>query len=162
MCPHFDGKYKKRFEGWLSDEERAELKYKVRTIGGHIVFPAHRRNGFTVSQARGINSALCDRFDLSLACIHRFYLNEESPITNTLMNHRDFFDLFVDFNGYLDFFWLQDFVSSKGRVEYSLPFDNFNRSPLPQTVDEYRQYTSHVLYLLTSRNNRILNSLSYP
>ena len=34
MCPHFDGKYNNRFEGWLSDTERDELKHKVRTIGG--------------------------------------------------------------------------------------------------------------------------------
>lgn len=41
MCPHFDGIYNGKFDGWLSDSERDELQYTVRTIGGHIVFPAH-------------------------------------------------------------------------------------------------------------------------
>jgi len=38
MCPHYDGKYKGRFDGWLSEEESIEFKHKVRTIGGHIIF----------------------------------------------------------------------------------------------------------------------------
>ena len=36
MCPHFDGKYNSIFDGWLLPEEIETLKYKVRTIGGHI------------------------------------------------------------------------------------------------------------------------------
>lgn len=39
MCPHFDGKYNNKFDGWLSDLEKEELKHKVRTIGGHISCP---------------------------------------------------------------------------------------------------------------------------
>lgn len=160
MCPHFDGKYNNKFGGWLSDEEREELKHKVRTIGGHLIFPAHNKNGFTVNQARGISRRICDRFDLTLECIRRFYLNEENPLSKTLTNYKDYFDLFVDFNGYIEFFHLQEFVGSDNRVEFSLPFDNFNRSPLPQTIDEYRKYMVHTLYLMTSRNKRIFKSIN--
>jgi len=97
MCPHFDGKYKGKFDGWLSDFEKEEFKYKVRTIGGHIIFPAHKKNGFTINQARGVNRIICDRFDLTLECIKRFYQNEQSPLYDTLMKYTDFFDLFDDF-----------------------------------------------------------------
>lgn len=158
MCPHFDGKYNNKLEGWLSGEEREELKHKVRTIGGHIIFPAHKKNGFTINQARGVSRILCDRFDLTLECIRRFYFDDESPLTKTLTNYKDFFDLFVDFKGYVDFFHLQDFVGSQDQVEFSLPFDNFNRPPLPQTIDEYKKYKEHTLHLVTSRNERIIKN----
>ncbi|MEJ5315581.1 MAG: hypothetical protein WHS63_01095 [Tenuifilum sp.] len=160
MCPHFDGNYRNKFYGSLSDNELEELKHKVRTIGGHIVFPAHKKNGFTINQARGVNRIICDRFDLTLECIRRFYNNEESPLTKTITNYKDFFDLFVDFKGYVDFFHLQDFVDQNGQIEFSLPFDNFNRPPLPQTINEYKKYMEHTLELMNNRNKRILKSLT--
>ena len=55
MCPHFDKKYSSKFNGWLQDNEIEELKHKVRTIGGHLIFPAHKKNGVTINQAKGIN-----------------------------------------------------------------------------------------------------------
>lgn len=158
MCPHFDGKYKNKFDGWLPDLEREELKHKVRTIGGHIIFPAHKKNGFTVNQARGVSRIICDRFDLTLECIRRFYKDEQSPLYNTLINYKDFFDLFIDFKGYVDFFLLQDFINNKELIEFSLPFDNFTRPPLPQTIDEYKQYKTHIIDLVNRRNKRILEN----
>jgi hypothetical protein len=159
MCPHFDRKYNGKFNGWLSDFEREELKHKVRTIGGHIIFPAHQKNGFTINQARGINRKIGDRFDLTLECIRRFYQKEKSPLYDTFMRYEEFFDLFVDFSGYVDFFMLQDFTDNQEQIRFSLPFDNFNRPPLPQTVDEYREYKTHTIVLMNSRNKRILESL---
>lgn len=158
MCPHFDGKYNGKFEGWLSDDEKEDLKYKVRTIGGHIIFPAHRRSGFTINQARGVNRKICDRFDLTLECIRRFYLEEQSPLYNTLLRYKDFFGLFCDFRGYIEFFMLQDFINEKEQINFSLNFDDFIRPPLPQTVDEYRKYKNHTIDLINRRNKRILES----
>lgn len=158
MCPHFDGKYNNKFEGWLSEFESGELKQKVRTIGGHIIFPAHKKNGFTVNQARGVNRIICDRFDLTLECIRRFYKDEKSPLYNTLINYKDFFDLFIDFKGYVNFFLLQDFINKQEQIEFSLPFDNFTRPPLPQTIDEYKQYKTHIIDLINRRNQRILEN----
>ena len=156
MCPHFDGKYSNKFNGWLSELEREELKQKVRTIGGHIIFPAHKKNGFTINQARGVNRIICDRFDLTLECIRRFFQDEESPLSKTLSNYKDFSDLFIDFKGYIGFFHLQDFIDPQEQIEFSLPFDNFDRSPLPQTIDEYKQYKNHILHLMNKRNKRIM------
>ena len=155
MCPHFDGTYNGKFDGWLSDSERDELQYIVRTIGGHIVFPAHQKDGFTINQARGVNRKICDRFDLTLECIRLFYRNENSPLYGTLTRYKDFFDIFVNFKEYIEFFLLQDFIDVKEQVKFSLPFDGFNRSPLPQNVDEYRRYKTHTIDLITSRNYRI-------
>ena len=155
MCPHFDRKYKVDLEGWVSDLEKEELKHKVRTIGGHIIFPAHKKGGFTVNQARGVNKMICDRFDLTLECIRLFYLREHSPLYDTLIRYRDFFELFVNFHNYVDFFMLQDYIGRNGQINFSLPFDNFNRSPLPKTSDEYAKYKNHVIDLINSRNSRI-------
>jgi hypothetical protein len=140
--------------------EREEFKHKVRTIGGHIIFPAHKKNGFTINQARGVSRIISDRFDLTLECIRRFYRDEESPLSKTLTNYKDFFDLFLDFKGYVDFFHLQDFIDKQEQVEFSLPFDNFTRPSLPQTIDEYKQYKDHTIHLMNKRNRRILGSLT--
>ena len=160
MCPHFVDKYGGRFNSWLAETERDEFKRKVRTIGGHIIFPAHRTNGFTINQSRGVNRKICDRFDLTLECIRRFYNKEESPLHETLLRYSNFFDLFSDFSSYIDFFLLQDFINENQQVRFSLPFDGFNRSPLPQTKDEYKEYKDHTIVLINSRNKRILENLN--
>lgn len=159
MCPHFDGKYRNIFSGWLREVEREEFKQKVRTIGGHIIFPAHKKNGFTINQARGVSRIICDRFDLTLECIRRFYRDKESPLSRILLNYKDFFDLFVDFNGFIDFFHLNDFINQEYQIEFSIPFDNFSRPPLPQIVDEYKRYKDHTIDLINKRNERILKRI---
>ncbi len=158
MCPHFDGKYNGIFNGWLTNEEIKLLKHKVRTIGGHIVFPAHKKNGFTINQARGISRKIGDRFDLTLECIRRFYKNEQSPLYNALNRYKDFFDLFIDFNEYVDFFLLQDFLNNQKQIIFALPFDDFLRSPLPQNSDEYMQYKDKTIEIIEKRNYRILRN----
>ena len=158
MCPHFDGKYNNRFEGWLSESEKEELKHKV-AIGGHILFPAHKKNGFTINQARGVSRIICDRFDLTLECIRRFYSNEQNPLNDSLLRYKEFFDLFVDFNGYVDFFLLQDFIDENGQIKFSIPFDDFKRPALPQNIEEYKNYTIHTINIMNKRNKRILENI---
>lgn len=133
ICPHFYDKYNGKFNGWISEKEGNELKYVVRTIGGHIVFPAHRKEGFTINQARGVNQKISDRFDLTLECIKRYYENKHSPLYKTLKRYSEFLDLFVDFKGFVNFFLLQDFLDKKNEVIFCIPFDDFNRGPLPES-----------------------------
>ncbi len=156
ICPHYVGKYNGKLDGWLLDFEKEELQHKVRTIGGHIIFPANWRNGFTINQARGVNKKICDRFDLTLECIRRFYLEKQSPLFDTFLRYKDFFDLFVDFKGFTEFFFLQDFIGEDEQINFSLPFDDFVRPALPQTVEEYRIYYLNILEIINKRNNRLL------
>ncbi|MDO5665608.1 MAG: hypothetical protein Q4G63_10190, partial [Bacteroidia bacterium] len=65
------------------------------------------------------------------------------------------FLLFKDFKNYVDFFLLQDFVDDNYEVKFSLPFDNFIRSPLPQNIQEYQDYKDHTIKLVDLRNKRI-------
>ena len=161
MCPHFVGKYNGKLDDWLSDSDKERFQHKVRTIGGHIVFPAHRKNGFTINQARGVNRKISDRFDLTLECVRRFYKNEKSPLSSVLDRYSNFFEIFRDFKGYIDFFMLQDFIDTNEKIKFSLPFDNFNRSALPENKEEYESYMNKTIELIDKRNKKIMKRMNY-
>lgn len=127
---------------------------KSYTIGGSIIFPK-RRSG-SINQSRGCNPQIKDRWDLTLECIRKFYLGEPSPLYDTLVNEKRFFELFVDFKGYVDFFFLQDCVSSDYQsVNLWLGSGEFTYYPLPATVDEYLHWIHKNLEFVRNRNQRI-------
>jgi hypothetical protein len=137
------------------------------SIGGYTLFPGGKRDGFqTINQARGCNLKIVDRFDLTLECIRRQYLGITNPLANTLNGYWDFFELFCDFRGYVEFFLLQDLVDGAfERVKFHLPFDDeFPSRPFPKTVDEYLHYMNNTLTFIHRRTERMLNfsrSLSF-
>lgn len=123
------------------------------TIGGEIIFP--KRHG-GINQSRGCNIFICDRFDLTLECIRRFYLNEQSPLSEVLEKDKNYFELFVDFRGYVDFFFLNDLVSDDyTRIKFWCPVNLFEKYPFPKTVDEYLLYIDNELNFVSKRNKRI-------
>lgn len=123
------------------------------TLGGEIIFPK-RKGG--INQCRGCNPYIKDRWDLTLECIRRFYINEKSPLSDVLLHDKDFFDLFVDFKGYVDYFYLQDCVSPDySKVNYWLGNGEFEAFPLPKTVEEYLMWIERELSFVEMRNNRI-------
>lgn len=74
------------------------------TIGGMMVFPANRIDGkMTINGARGFHPRIKDRFDVTLECFRRHYHAEDGPLRKVLQRYADFFDLFGDFTGYVDF-----------------------------------------------------------
>ncbi|MFC1760238.1 DUF6994 family protein, partial [Candidatus Neomarinimicrobiota bacterium] len=93
---------------WLTKKipnEVDELFDTGSTIGAYTVFPNNRIDGnYTINQARGINSLIDDRFDLTLECIRLFYLEQKSPLFDTLLRYKNFFDLFDNFIGFIHFF----------------------------------------------------------
>ncbi len=83
---------------------------KSYTIGGSIIFPTSN----SINVARG--TSLNDRFDLTLECIRLYYLGDNTlkankTIFDALMTNKPFFDLFENFKGYVDFFYLNDLVT---------------------------------------------------
>ena len=123
------------------------------TIGGMMIFPKHAGS---INQAKGTSPKLRDRGDLTLECIRRHYCNEESPISKALARDKDFFDLFVDFKGFVDYFFLQDCVSPDcSSVKIWVGNADFNEDPLPKTVDEYLLWISQQMDFLEKRNGRI-------
>ena len=112
------------------------------TIGGYVIFPSNRiENKMTINGSRGLNHSIRDRIDLTLECIRRHYSNEGNPLNDTLKRYAEFFGLFGDFKGYIDFFLFQDLVARDySTIRFFLPFDGFTNSPLPQNVEEYQLY----------------------
>lgn len=127
------------------------------TIGAYIVFPSRRIEGKpTINGARGLHHKIRDRFDLTLECIRLHYRGQRSPLSETLARYADFFTLFRSFEGYVDYFLLQDLVSKDGTsVNFFIPFRDFDGYPLPGNVHEYRSYKDSLVSFVVARNDRI-------
>ena len=142
----------------VPETQQAEFSRRGYTIGGFLIFPGNRINGRpTINQARGMSSRIEDRFDLTLECIRRHYSGAESPLSVVLDQYSDFFALFDSFEGYVNFFLLQDLVTENHEgVDFLLPFEDFGVSPaLPQTLAEYRLFRDRMLQWIENRNTRI-------
>lgn len=128
------------------------------TIGARTLFPGRKVDGLqTINQARGFSSEIKDRFDLTLECIRLFYLGQASPLSHAFERYAGFFELFGDFEGYVDFFLLQDLIDGSS-VRFFLPFDSFeDTGPYPNNIDEYIAYMNSSIDFVKSRNERIAN-----
>ena len=126
------------------------------TIGAFTLFPNNRIDGkATINGMRGMNSLIDDRFDLTLECIRRLYSDDDSPLSDVLTRYKDFFMLFGDFDGYVNFFLLQDLVDGNGRVRFHLPFDDFETKPGFLDVNAYLVYKDSIVNFITSRGSRM-------
>jgi hypothetical protein len=127
------------------------------TIGAYIIFPNNRiNNKQTINMARGWIRKIDDRFDLTLECIRRFYLGLPSPLCDVFLRYQDFFGLFRDFRGYIDFFLLQDLVTENyAQIKFYLPFNNFMSVPNFHCVNDYYIYQERVIDFINKRNSRI-------
>lgn len=127
--------------------------HKMYTIGGTIIFP---KRMWGMNQSRGCNPLIRDRWDLTLECIRRYYANEDSPLHEVIQKDKSFFDLFIDFKGYVDFFFLQDCVTRDySKVIFWEGDGSFRKNPLPQTVQDYLAWIDAELDFVRKRNDRI-------
>jgi hypothetical protein len=145
---------------WLTSqipEDVNELFNLGSTIGASIIFPnkqVDRKN--TINQARGCSQLIDDRFDLTLECIKRFYNNKSNnPLEDAFERYKRFFQLFDNFQGYVEFFLLEDLVDDKGEIKFYLPFDNFQSIPKFTNKEEYILYKNKVIHFIECRNRRI-------
>jgi hypothetical protein len=131
------------------------------SIGGRLLFPRNRIDGKqTINQQRGTHPRIRDRFDLTLEAIRRHYATIPSPLSETLERYSDFFALFGDFEGYVDFFLLQDLIDERGDVRFYGPFDGYAGPVLPDTMEEYRSFRKGQLVFVAARNARILRQIA--
>lgn len=135
------------------EEVYEHLLRRSYSIGSMIIFPVHVNS---MNQRRGMNILIADRWDLTLECIRRHYAGEESPLTKVIEQDKAFYDLFVDFKGYVDFFFLQDCVSEDySSVNIWMGDALFRKSGLPETVEEYFRFLLKEHIFLDKRNRRI-------
>lgn len=154
--------HKRKF--WLTEQipdEVKELFDTGSTIGAYIIFPNNRIDGkYTINQARGVNSLIDDRFDLTLECIRLFYSGGKSPLYDTLLRYGNYFDLFDDFMGYIHFFFLDDLIDENNKIKFYLSFDGFKTRPSFSDVNQYLLYKRKVVGFIKSRNKRIENYIN--
>lgn len=144
----------------LNDGELEAFNALGYTIGGMMIFPASRVDGkMTINGARGFHRRIADRFDLTVECIRRHYAGEASPLGDTLARYASFFDLFESFEGYVDFFLLQDIVDDTGGVRFAMPFDDFTTPAVPGDLETYRAYMHQSMEFLRARCARMVQSV---
>lgn len=141
----------------FSEQEHAAFNTSGYTIGGMMVFPSNRVDGkITINGARGFLRRIADRMDLTLESIRRHYRGEPSPLGTTLARYADFFALFEDFRGYVDFFLLQDLVTVDGTsVRFFMTFDDFESPAMPRNAETYREFRRLSIEFIEARNRRI-------
>lgn len=141
----------------LPSDEVESFLHLAYTMGGMLIFPSNKVDGEpSINMERGFNPLIADRLDLTLECIRRYYLGEDSPMFETLKRYNNFFELFGDFRGYVDFFLLNDLVSDDySSIKFVLPFDNFKSISYPQDINEYKSYREATIAFLEKRNKRI-------
>ena len=143
-----------QFYSTLDDHRQYLFDYcrEMYTIGAMIIFPKWHGG---MNQSRGVKACIKDRWDRSLECIRRYYSGEDNPLQNVMQKDSWFYDLFVDFKGYVDFFFLQDFVSNDYSKIYSWIDDEFTDPPYPKDVDAYAKWMDSNFRYVRMRNERI-------
>jgi len=133
-----------------------QVKSAGSKIGSRLVFPGDQIDGGkTINVLRGFNGKIRDRFDLTLECIRRHYLGTQSPLSSALARYGEFFELFRDFDGYVEFFLLQDLIQA-GKVKFFTDVDwPVTGGPYPQTVRDYELYAKRTIEFVVQRNERI-------
>ncbi len=112
----------------------------------------------SINTARGFNNtSVSDRFDLTLYCIQKYYEGAESlddygldKVLDAVRRNGEFFDKFLDFRGYVDFFLLQDAVD--GNYDTILYLDYLGK---PRSVGDYDRFLAMEMEFLRKRNRRI-------
>ena len=163
------------FEEIRKDAKQKALQEKFFTlcctIGGFIIFPKDEVNYSddpnkpkcaSINAFRGMDRQICDRFDLTLDYIRMYYKNRDrkergrSNMERLLNGLSSFLDLFTDFQGYVDFFLLNDLVESDySEIKFLCPV----HPVLPnRTVDDYIKYRENLTSFINSRKNKIENN----
>ncbi|MCQ2246647.1 MAG: hypothetical protein MJZ69_07670 [Bacteroidaceae bacterium] len=157
-----------RNKPFLDDLSKAIPNYKgfvedylhlLYTIGGEMIFPQFSMG---INQSRGCNMRICDRWDLTLECIKRYYEGVESPLTKALEKNKEFFALFVNFNGFVEFFLLQDCIDNNGNVIMWLNTELFVSNPIPKDYESYLAFILKEMEFVDKRNKRIERYLRQP
>lgn len=122
-----------------------------------MIWPGNRVDGMmTINGARGFYRRIADRMDLTLECVRRHYLGQHSPLGPVLARYSEFFALFEDFSGFVDFFLLQDLITDdRAAVKFFMPFDDFSSPSVPRDGATYQEYRRRSIEFVHARNRRI-------
>ncbi len=143
----------------ITPEELKEFRREGTTVAGCMLFPGNRiGRRQTINQARGMHPRIADRLDLTLECIRLHYLTQSNPLEKVLNRYSSFFDLFDNFDGYVDFWLLQDLVEG-GAVRFFTNWKGFNSGSAFPSAEEYPEYRRRTLDFVRSRRSRMQNHM---
>lgn len=172
-------------QGLLQGRRRGsihDLGWRLYDMGGLILFPGYQVDrAWTINQAKGCTRILiADRLDLTLECIRLYYelqrdltdpsaalpdgYNRINPLGSVLHRYRSFFDIFPSFDGYIDFWLLDDLVvRDEGGLcvtcllprTSSGPYDFTREVALPVDKDQYCDYLVAADDFVDRRNRRM-------
>lgn len=123
----------------------------ARTIGGHVFWPVPdvKTKGQTINTARGGYNGFNDRIDLTLIDLQKYYNGfPDCKLINQYIDSEDWFSKFIDFKGFIDFFYLQDFVDENYQVVLIAPVDQ----PIPF---DFESFINNNIAAISKRNSRI-------
>jgi hypothetical protein len=144
----------------VDSRELDEFQVLNHSMAGAVVFPGNRRPGtLTINCARGMNSRIAGRLDLTVEAIRRHYVGEPSALSKTLTNCGGFFEWFESFDGFVNHFLLQDLLKDDGdTVDPFTPFQDFGVTrAVPESVEAYLAYRDKAIAFLHAGNRRIDN-----
>lgn len=77
----------------------------------------------------------------------------------TFLRYNRFFDLFETFEGYVNFFLLNDLLDNQRNIRFYLPFEEFKKRPQFNDVSEYLVYKERTMNFIEAWNKRIKNKM---
>lgn len=159
-----------------------DLGWRLYDMGGMILFPGLQVGGlWTINQAKGCTRArIADRLDLTLECIRLYYeflqhrgtaggplpdgSARSNPLGPVLHRYQRSFEIVRSFEGYVDFWMLNDLVMEADagpQVAFLLPrassdpYDFTREVALPADADAYCSYLIAADDFVDKRNRRM-------
>jgi hypothetical protein len=136
------GGYRKKY----GIERLGTLLKETRTFAGNMIWPYRKIGNYaTVNQYKGLY--LYERLDIVLLELKKYYLNEkcDRKVLNVdFCNYKEWYnDCFGQFDSFIEYFYLQDFV------------DSFL---LGENILSYKEYLGLIETVLKKRENRMWNN----
>lgn len=126
------------------------------TMGGMMLWPANKiDNKLTINGARGLKGRIADRMDLTMEAVRRHYEGGDSPLADVFERYGAFFDLFGDFDGFVEFWLLEDMLDCDGGVAFHAHFDDYETMGYPTSPSEYLDYLAQAGAAIEARGRRM-------
>lgn len=161
-------------------EEKAnrigEFLLTSRTIGGHVLWPAHQINrNMTINQIRGKKHGIYDRIDITLAELQHFYNTNgngiaefSQPLYDAFKRYKWFFDdCFGSFENFIKYMNLDMFLHNKNVIsladsdvknEIFINVSNYNADFKPSNYSNFIENCTELIRIRSEKMNEFLNS----
>ena len=161
------------YQAGLSYVQIGDFLKVSRQFGGHLLWPVQIREkgkenitgtGGTINQRKGGEKGFCDRIDLTLCDLKQWYSDakhEKGKLKNIYNKYQPWLDLFQDFNGFVEFFCLNDNFCQKDGENYQIKNLRYGEQrneylttilDIPDTPEGYLNYVKNVNKCIEERN----------